>query len=50
MHTIKRNLAVRQIDKHARLAREAEAAGRDDQARRHRRWLAQWHDALALLA
>ena len=50
MRTITRDMAARQIDRHARLAERADTAGRADIARRHRRWIECWRDALALLA
>lgn len=50
MHAITRALAVRQIEKHTSLADAAEREGRADIARRHRRWVESWRDALAFVA
>ena len=50
MKMFTRDQAISQISKHTRLAEAAEREGQADVARRHRRWIECWRDALALLA
>ena len=50
MKMFTRDQAIGQISKHTRLAERAERGGREEIARRHRRWVEAWRDALALLA